>query len=161
MIYRLNKNFTKKQKPFAQVIHTISEFIFYENEWIPCYDFLERIGLAYHYIVMPDGELMQTLDVGIMGAHAKGFNKNTVGIVIAMQGRSLYGEFLRKLHTKYWSLDQISTLKTLSRSLHSNGISTIMRHDWVDKIIDRKGGNKEDPGELFPYNSLLQSVYAL
>ena len=141
-----------KNEPTMQVIHAMGEYIDYEDGY-GAKEWLDRLGLSAHFLITPDGEIIQTLDITQMGYHAKGFNGGSVGIEFMVPGKHNIATLRKAMESEDWvSEEQFWAGVELSAWLASAGIADITRHDYLDP--DRK----QDPGKMFPWEEFLEEV---
>lgn len=100
----------------------------YANWHIKQYDWP---GIAYHYVLDPDGTVNKTLDHHKVGHHCKGMNTKSIGIVLT-------GNFMLTEPTEA----QISSLVNLLADLRKNTDWVVGYHDQYNK--------PECPGKFFP-----------
>lgn len=85
------------QYPDTIVIHSLAEFIDFDTVDKTGWRHVDDLGLAAHFYVYPSGAIVQSLDIGKQGAHAKGHNGNTIGIEFIVPGLHTYQSFTKKL----------------------------------------------------------------
>ena len=138
------------QVPWTIVYHSLAEFIDFGKEDVTGWQHVENQGWGAHYYVYPSGTIVESIKPGYMGAHAKGFNENTVGIEIIVPGVLTYQTFTQKiLNERWYKLAQVTSVINLSNWLiESTGtIKYATTHSYLDP--DRK----VDPGN-FKYDQL-------
>lgn len=144
----------KTQTPNRIVVHSMAEYLDFEPEDIYAPDFLKKLGLSAHVLITPEGvEIRQRHDHE--GAwHAKGFNKDSLGVEILVKGVHTYGSFLKEIKKDYVTEEQFETLVNLCRGW-------IEKHDikHVDRHSDLSPGRKFDPGSGFDWNRFLTEIY--
>lgn len=149
MIYKHNSNGGGRQHPDMIVIHSMSEYIREQH----ASDFLEGLGLSAHYLMQPDGDVMQCRNPKYKAWHAKGFNENTIGIEVLIEGDLSYSKFLETLKTDYVKQEQMKSLIQLCKNLKSEfDIKKITRHSDIDP--DRKF----DPGAGFKWDYFTKQL---
>jgi len=114
-----------KQRPTEIIVHCMAENI--QNENNPeVYDhavaFLNEYKLSAHALIAPNGDIYRCRFDEEQAWHARGHNKNTLGIEFLVQGDHNYGSFVENINLKgeivdyyYWNknkniLTEISTL---------------------------------------------------
>lgn len=100
----------------------------YANWHIKQYDWP---GIAYHYVIDPDGTVNKTLDHHKVGYHCKGINTKSIGIVLT-------GNFMLTEPTE----PQISSLVNLLADLRKMTSWVVGYHDQYNK--------PQCPGKFFP-----------
>lgn len=147
---------SRSREPSFFVIHAIHEFLKNEQgEYLHYTQFIENLGLSFHYAILPDGSIFQHLTLDKVGYHAKNYNTASVGIELVIPGPSnSYEAFLRKMTDKgamSYPIRQYSALADL-----------ITNHIKQDLVIDVNTGKpaityhsdlgnelKKDPGVNF------------
>lgn len=130
------------QTPDTLVIHAMSEYIndMYADE------FLSSVGLSAHFLLKPNGEFIKLRKTTEVAWHAKGFNTNSIGIEVLVEGSHTYDTFLEKIKTDWVKPEQYEALIEMS-----NGI---IEHYDLDKVVrhsDLSPERKKDPGEGFKW----------
>lgn len=151
MIYNHNSNGGGRQTPDMIVIHAMSEQI----QGLPASDFLELIGLSVHYLVLPNGDVMECRNPLYKAWHAKNFNENTIGIEVLVEGEYTYTDFIKKIKTRWVKPIQMKSLIQLCQNLIDDerfDISKITRHSDIDP--DRK----QDPGTGFNWDYFTKQI---
>ena len=139
--------------PDTIIIHAMSEIILYNGTEIEAAYFLREIGLSAHALIKPSGEILLTRVTKHKAYHARGFNKNTLGIEFLMPGLNRYNEFINKLETKWWADIQIKAgCELISGWCILHDIKKIVGHCDVDPV------RKYDPGKLFPMDDLRKCL---
>jgi len=72
-------------------------------------------GIGYHYVILPDGTIQKGRWVDYPGAHAKGFNKHTIGIC-----------FIGGMEYNDITLQQLKAVKTLTKLLISDSMYKLL-----------------------------------
>lgn len=91
-------------------------------------------GIGYHYVVLLDGTIEQGRPEEITGAHVRGYNKNSIGVVYV---GGLDGKGNAK-DTR--TIKQKESLKTLLKSLKSkHRNASILGHRDFSKDINKNG----------------------
>lgn len=150
----LNKG-AKSQSPNRIIVHAMGEYILYEGEYLHAYDFLKTIGLSAHALICPNGDIIRSREDNQGAYHAKGFNKNSLGVEFLVPGKHDYTSFLKAMKDHYLTLDQ-----------HCAGVELL--RDWcskyeiasIDAHSDLSPDRKKDPGSAFPFEQILKDVKA-
>ena len=130
------------QTPDTLVIHAMSEYIngMYADE------FLSSMGLSAHFLLKPNGEFIKLRKTTEVAWHAKGFNTNSIGIEVLVEGSHTYDTFLEKIKTDWVKPEQYKALIEMS-----NGI---IEHYDIEKVVrhsDLSPERKKDPGDGFKW----------
>jgi len=130
------------QTPDTLVIHAMSEYIngMYADE------FLSSVGLSAHFLLKPNGEFIKLRKTTEVAWHAKGFNPNSIGIEVLVEGSHTYDTFLEKIKTDWVKPEQYKALIEMS-----NGI---IEHYDIEKVVrhsDLSPERKKDPGDGFKW----------
>jgi len=130
------------QTPDTLVIHAMSEYIngMYADE------FLSSVGLSAHFLLKPNGEFIKLRKTTEVAWHAKGFNTNSIGIEVLVEGSHTYDTFLEKIKTDWVKPEQYKALIEMS-----NGI---IEHYDIEKVVrhsDLSPERKKDPGDGFKW----------
>ncbi len=80
--------------PLKVVIHSMGENINNKGDIYTARDWLDFIKLSAHYLVKPDGEIIQCRANNQGAWHARGHNKNSIGIEFLVAGTHDYESFL-------------------------------------------------------------------
>lgn len=108
--------------------------------------FLERYKLSAHALVAPDGSIYRCREDDEKAWHAKGYNRDSLGIEFLVPGDHDYGSFLKAIKHPY-----------LTDAEYTNGLEQV--REWmdlypivsVDRHSDVSPGRKVDPGDGFPW----------
>ena len=120
-----------KQNPKKLIIHSMSEYI----KGLHASDFLESIGLSAHFLISPNGQLIKCRSTELVAYHAKGHNKDSIGIELLVKGENTYPEFKKKIikgdcFTKY----HYDTLIDITRDIMEYWkipLENVLRHSDV------------------------------
>lgn len=157
MIIREPNEFgASKNTPKMIVVHCMGEFIL-DPHPIHASDFLVKLGLSAHALVTPEGDIYLCRDDDEGAYHARGYNKNSLGIEFLVKGHHDYGTFLEAIKSDYITEEQWEA-----------GVKAV--RSWVDaydiprdKVVrhsDISPGRKVDPGQGFKWDKFLDKVYA-
>jgi len=143
----------KPQTPKLIVIHSMGEFIKGLDGSKHAVKFLDKSGLSAQSLIGPNGTNFRCRKDTERAYHAKGYNTNSLGLEVLVEGHHTYGSFLEAIKTSYVSTDQYLTI-----------VEQVM--EWIDlwpikKIVrhsDLSPERKVDPGEGFPWQDLLNDV---
>lgn len=147
------KNGFTIQKPDKIIIHSMSEFISYQNEDFYAPYFLNKIGLSVHAIVTTSGVIIRCRDDRQGAYHAKGFNLNSLGVEFLVPGIHTYDSFLEKIKTNYLTKEQYNAgVKLVKKWMKDFNIKDVRRHS------DISPERKFDPGNGFPWTKFLNNI---
>ena len=139
--------------PALIVVHAMGEYIL-DPDPIHAPDFLEKLGLSAHVLVAPNGDIYSCRDTDEGAWHARGYNKNSLGIEFLVEGEHDYGSFLKAIKNPWVKHEQLESGVTVVRTwLADYDIEKVVRHS------DISPGRKVDPGEGFPwpeFNDLIK-----
>lgn len=147
------------QKPDTIVVHAMGEFIDTDSVDYFAPAFIDSIGLSAHFFVPPSGVVIQTRQISEGGYHAKGANKNSIGIEFLVPGLHTYETFLQAIEKPYLTdvqykagIDLIQYLKVKISQDFRIHVLDYKRHS------DISPGRKYDPGRGFPWKLFLEDV---
>lgn len=143
------------QAPRRIVVHAMAEFLDLDPTDKSALDFLRSQKLSAHILASPGGTLIRMLDDHTMGAHAKGANKDCLGLEILVPGVHTWATFVERIKTPYMTISQWdSTVWQVRqwRDLYSIELDDIQRHS------DISPGRKVDPGDGFDWPEFIDEV---
>jgi len=145
-----------KQNPTRIIVHCMGEFIQTENN-PDVYDhavvFLNNAKYSAHALIAPNGDVYRCRDNTEQAWHARGCNKDSLGIEFLVEGNHNYGSFVDRIKSPYLTAQQFeSGLKIVKEWLQLYKIKTIERHSDVSP------GRKVDPGDGFPWANFLRNL---
>ena len=139
--------------PSKIVIHSMGESINNNGDIYEARDWLDFLKLSSHYLIKPDGDVIQCRANGQTAYHARGFNKNSIGIEFLVPGTHDYGTFIRAIESDWVQPEQYETGIELCRDLINEfGDMMIVRHS------DLSPGRKVDPGKGFRWQEFKQKI---
>lgn len=141
--------------PHVIVVHCMAEFIKEPSDTYHATTFLERYEYSAHVLVSPKGELFRCRQDDEIAYHARDYNTNTLGIEFLVEGEHTYGTFLERIKTPWVSASAYEAgLWQIRQWMMDYSITSnrILRHSDVSP------GRKVDPGEGFPWQTLLDAV---
>lgn len=131
-------------KPNKIVVHAMSEFFFINSETMTARDFLDGIKLSAHALVHPNGDITRCRADDQTAYHARGYNKNSLGIEFLVPGENSYAEFIDTLSTNWVSKAQYeSGVELCNQWISDHGSQMVIRHS------DLSPERKVDPGNGF------------
>ena len=142
------------QKPNRIVIHAMGEYIDTDDKDYHAKEWLDKLGLAAHYLVTPTGVIIKTLDIDLMGAHAKGYNFGSVGIEFLVPGVHTYSSFLKAIELPYLTDVQYEEGLQLVDDL----CLALDQPVTIDTHAELSPDRKVDPGKGFPLESFLSNL---
>ena len=143
----------KKQIPSRIVIHSMAEFIKLDSGPKHAYAFLKDIGLSAHALICPDGTVIRCREDNQGAWHAKGHNKDSLGVEILVRGKHDYASFINTIKNSYMTFDQHCACVELLRDwCNKHDIASISRHSDIDPK------RKKDPGRGCPFDLILKDV---
>ena len=143
----------KKQIPTRIVIHSMGEYIKVGSGNKHAYDFLKDIGLSAHALICPDGMVMMCRDTNQGAYHARGFNKNSLGVEFLVAGQHDYSSFITAIKEPYLNFDQyVAGVELIREWCRNHDISSIDRHSDLDPT------RKKDPGNGFDWEQFIIDV---
>lgn len=152
---RYNPFGASQNVPDTIIVHAMGEHVFTGrgNEILYAPDFLIEQGLSAHALIAPNGTVYRCRSDDQGAYHAKGFNKNTLGVEIMICGRYDHVTLKREMEGKYILPAQYEALVEQCKewlSLHK--IKNVLRHSDVSP------GRKYDPGVGFPWDKFLTDI---
>lgn len=143
-----------RQTPKKIVVHSMGEFIL-DPKPIHASDFLAKLGLSAHALVCPDGDIYVCRDDDEGAYHARGYNRNSLGIEFLVEGHHNYASFIEKIKSPFVTEDQLKAgIEAVKSWVRAYDIprEKILRHS------DISPGRKVDPGAGFPWGDFLDEV---
>ena len=146
-------NGPKKQIPSRIVIHSMGEFIKLDSGTKYAYDFLKYKKLSAHALICPDGTVIRCRDDNQGAWHARGFNKNSLGVEFLVTGEHNYSSFKKTINNYYLTFEQhVAGVELLRGWCSTHDIVSIDRHSDLDPK------RKVDPGRGFPFDLILKDI---
>ncbi len=151
-----------QSKPDRIVVHAMAEFLDLDPTDQYATYFLGLHGLSAHVLITPTGTAIRCLQDTEMGAHAKGFNRNSLGIEYLVPGVHTYATFTEAIDPEVSD----AAFGWLTEAAYYAGRDVI--HQWMEKWaldstrVQRHSilspGRKLDPGDGFPWARLLDEL---
>lgn len=146
------------QSPKRIVVHAMGEYIL-DTESVctiqdfHAVDFLRYIELSVHAIITPSGVVIRCRESDQGAYHAKGFNKDSLGVEFLVPGGYIYSSFLRAIKHPYLTKQQYDMgVKLVKGWMKKYNITTVDRHSDLDPK------RKKDPGDGFPWQKFLKEI---
>ncbi len=157
----------KRTKPIdGIIIHSMAEKI----SGLHAYDFLEKLGLSAHFLVSPNGDIINGVSPDRVAYHAGksrwkdqiGLNSTFIGIEVLVKGQHNYVSFSEAIEKpEAFNYAQYeSTAKICVDSINSYPDLTkdrILRHSTVSGK-DVRPDPKIDPGKGFRMSLLMKLI---
>ena len=141
------------QQPSRIVVHAMAEFITDRGREWHAPEFLKNIGLSAHSLITPSGVRIRCRRETQGAYHARGFNRDSLGIEVLVPGVHDYDSFIEAIKTPYMTKTQYhATVDQCREWLDEFHILSIDRHSDVDPE------RKHDPGDGFPWTDLLSDI---
>lgn len=124
---------------YLVVHHTVSPDVSAQtiDEW---HKNMGYLGIGYHYVIRRDGSIEKGRPDNKMGAHAYGFNKRSLGIVLT-------GDFTSAVP----SPAQMNALEELLKALRAKyPFAKVVKHSDLNAT--------SCPGAMFPWGDLMQRL---
>ncbi len=140
--------------PNLIVIHAMGEIINNNGEMFFAHKWLEHLGYSAHALIHPNGDVMICRNTDKGAYHARGFNKNSLGIEFLVEGEHDYGTFIKAITTQKWvAPDQWAAgVELVKHWMSLYNITDIQRHS------DLSPGRKIDPGPKFEWDKFKQEI---
>lgn len=138
------------QKPTEIVVHSMGEYIKDGDRPQHAVAFLNEYGLSAHALIAPSGDVFVCRADNEGAWHARGHNKNSLGIEFLVAGEHDYRSFVDTIKSPYLTDLQLEAgVDVCKRWMRKHDIKTISRHS------DISPGRKVDPGSGFPWDYFL------
>lgn len=139
------------QTPDRIIVHAMGHMIDWQGERLYAAPFLERIGLSAHALITPDGTIIRCRDDNRMAWHAKGHNRNTLGVEVLVPEAYNITQLYERMEERNWpSNAQLwSLIHLVVYWCEQHRIKKIQRHYDVDP------SRKKDPGTGFPWDGIV------
>lgn len=136
------------QTPERIVVHAMAERI----NGMDASHFLESIGLSAHALVAPQGNIIRCREDTQGAYHAKGFNRNSLGIEFLVPGEHSYESFLAAIDRPWVNdVQLLAGARVIAEWIARHGITQIDGHCDIDPT------RKKDPGQ-FPWDRLRAAL---
>ncbi len=141
------------QTPNRIVVHAMAEYIHTEPMDYHAVDFLRRMALSVHAFITPSGVVIRSRKDTQGAHHARGFNKDSLGVEFLVPGVHTQATFLEAIKKEYLTPAQYASGVALVKGwVKNHGIERIDRHSELSPL------RKQDPGEGFPWRRFLDDV---
>lgn len=142
--------------PKIIVVHAMMEFFDLHGRVVHCTELLRELGLSAHVLVNEQGQVFRERPDEMGAYHAKGHNRDSLGIEFLVPGvhDGKMQTFYDLMKTDYVTEKAYQAGKrVITDWVKKWGIMEIVRHSDLDPI------RKQDPGDGFPMQQLLEDVY--
>jgi len=119
--------------------------------------FLDKIGLSAHMLVAPDGTLIRCRNDSEGAWHARGFNTDSLGIEILVDGEHNYETFVEAIDKPWPSPEQFNSAVVVVASW-CRAFAIRPRPGELDRHSDVDPERKVDPGQGFPWDRFKREV---
>ena len=136
------------------VVHALAEFIDFGEVDKSGWRHVDDLGWGAHFYVYPSGAIVQSLGTSQMGAHARGYNRSTIGIEFIVPGVHTYQTFVGAMDQLWMSRAQVDSGIVLINDLveTEKKIKYLTSHRYLDPE------RKVDPGAGFEYEKFTTLV---
>lgn len=143
-----------EQLPDRVVVHAMGEYILNDSgKPVHAVQFLTDYKLSAHVLVDKEGRIFRCRPDNLGAWHARGYNKNSLGIEFLVHGEHDYASFIDAIKYDYLSPAQLETgLAVVDYWLDKYHTTTLDRHS------DLSPGRKVDPGDGFPWDEFRNSL---
>jgi len=148
------------QTPRRIIVHAMAHKIRVSEDNVAyAASFMYRKGLSAHILVAPDGTPIRCRNDDEGAWHAKGYNTDSLGIEVLVDGEHNYSTFMEAIET-YWPTDrQLSTAIDVVADWCSQwDIGT--EPGQLDRHCDVSPNRKRDPGRGYPWADFVTRVRA-
>jgi len=143
----------KYNNPKMIVVHAMAEYLHTKEGLVFAPDFLEKIGLSAHALIIPNGDVMICRPDNKGAYHARGFNTDSLGVEFLVRGVHDYGSYISEIKKDYVTDAQYEAGSELVRQwVNDHSIKTIARHS------DISPERKVDPGAGFHWDEFLEMI---
>lgn len=157
-IERLLDHGPRKQRPRRIVVHGMGHQILTdEGEALYAASFLDRLGWSAHRLAAPDGTVIVCRHDEQGAWHARGFNDDSLGIEVLVDGIHNYSTFLEAIDTDWVTDEQFeAAVCTVADWCRRWGIPPVPGH--LDRHSDVDPERKVDPGRGFDWERFVDRV---
>ncbi len=144
---------SRANDPKLVVIHAMGEYL-KDPDPIFAPDFLEKLGLSAHALIVPNGDVMICRSEQTGAYHARGFNTDSLGVEFLVKGLHGYSSFLDTIKTRWVTPMQweagIELVKSWCNKYEIDPDDAGER-TGVKRHSDISPGRKVDPGKGFDW----------
>lgn len=140
------------------VIHGMGEFLKTDEGDVHASDFLKDIGLSAHALIEPNGNVLRMADTNEVCYHAKGYNAQSIGIELLLEGTYDYGSFIESIENgeDLYNANQLASAYEFCRRAiqwHPDiTIENIVSHREIDYP------RKKDPAKNFDMDHFREVI---
>jgi len=143
----------RHQIPTLIVVHAMAEFIEINKITYHAVDFLRKVRLSAHRFITPSGTNIESRRDDQGAYHAKGFNKNSLGIEILVEGQHDYRSFVDTIKTDWCKgLQMEAAISQVRQWMILHAITDIKKHSELSPE------RKVDPGEGFNWDYFIKHL---
>ncbi len=145
---------SKSNSPNRIIVHAMGEFIDDGTGRIySALDWLKYLRLSSHSLITPSGVIIRTRNDNEGAYHAKGYNKNSLGIEFLVPGVHTWQTFRNVINNDYLFAEQYQAgVDQVMEWMDKYNITSIERHSDVSPV------RKNDPGNGFPWTQFLHDI---
>ena len=140
--------------PRTIVVHCMGEYIADgQGGYDHAVKFLDKYKLSAHALIAPDGINFRCRQDNQHAWHARGHNRDSLGIEFLVQGDHDYRTFIEAIKNNYLAAEQYRAgVDQVKEWIALHNIDRVTRHR------DISPGRKVDPGAGFPWRKFLIDV---
>jgi N-acetyl-anhydromuramyl-L-alanine amidase AmpD len=142
-----------QNEPDTIIIHAMAEKIL-DPEPLDAVEFMRKYGYSAHSVIYPDGKNVRCRQDNEFAYHAKGYNRNSLGIEVLVPGEHDYASFLEAIAKPDW-VTEAAFQKLVYQTKEGLSLYPIKR---VARHSDLSPGRKLDPGKGFPWGDFLHEI---
>lgn len=140
-------------EPELIVVHSMGEYINNNGELYFAPNWLEYLGLSAHALIVPNGDVMICRPDNRRAYHARGYNRDSLGVEFLVPGEHNYATFLATIVKDWVTPEQYEAGVELVRSwIAKHNITRVKRH------VDISPGRKVDPGIGFKWPQFYNAI---
>jgi len=160
-------------EPKGIIIHSMSEYLFWEGEWVTAHEFLKKLKLSVHGFVHPDGTYEKMIESPHRASHAgksyhepySGLNSHYLGFEILVPGKHDFASFSKAIETggTYTPEQFAKSVEVCKWWMKEYNIpaSRVVRHSDVSgDDVRGSGKGKTDPGSAFNWDAFKAALVA-
>jgi AmpD protein len=145
----------RTNRPDKIVVHAMGEYIEQGGRDFSAWQWLNRLQLSAHALVTPSGIVVECRDTDERAYHAKGYNRNSLGVEILVPGVHTYGTFLEAMKTDWVT---IAAWDAAVACVGKWAKEFDIPQNAIHRHSDLSPGRKFDPGTGFEWERFLTEV---